>query len=105
MGAVRSLGMAARVVSGYLYDPAPDGAQSGMVGAGHTHAWVQAYLPGAGWVEFDPTNGLVGGTNLIRVAVARDPAQAVPVQGTYSGAPEDFIDMSVEVTVHAELAA
>ncbi len=62
-------------------------------------------LPGAGWVEFDPTNGLVGGPNLIRVAVARDPSQAVPVQGTYSGAAEDFIDMSVEVTVHAEPAA
>jgi transglutaminase-like putative cysteine protease len=105
MEAVRSLGMAARFVSGYLYDPALDGAESGMVGAGHTHAWVQAYLPGAGWVEFDPTNGLVGGPNLIRVAVARDPAQAVPVQGTYSGGAEDFIDMSVEVTVHAEPAA
>ena len=105
MEAVRSLGMAARFVSGYLYDPALDGAQSGMVGAGHTHAWVQAYLPGAGWVEFDPTNGLVGGPNLIRIAVARDPAQAVPVQGSYSGAAEDFIDMTVEVTVHAEPGA
>ena len=105
MEAVRSLGIAARFVSGYLYDPALDGAESGMVGAGNTHAWVQAYLPGAGWVEFDPTNGLVGGPNLIRVAVAREPAQAVPVQGSYTGAAEDFIDMSVEVTVHAEPAA
>ncbi len=105
MEAVRSFGMAARFVSGYLYDPSIDGAQSGMVGAGHTHAWIQAYLPGAGWVEFDPTNGLVGGPNLIRIAVARDPAQAVPVQGSYSGAAEDFIDMTVEVTVHAEPGA
>jgi transglutaminase-like putative cysteine protease len=102
MEAVRSLGMAARFVSGYLYDPALDGAHSGMVGAGYTHAWVQVYLPGAGWLEFDPTNGLIGGPNLIRVAVARDPSQAVPVLGTYSGAAEDFIDMSVEVTVTAE---
>jgi transglutaminase-like putative cysteine protease len=101
MEALRGLGIAARFVSGYLYDPAFDGAESGMVGAGSTHAWVQAYLPGAGWVEFDPTNGLVGGPNLIRVAVARDPSQAVPVQGSYSGAPEDFIEMTVEVTVHA----
>lgn len=105
MEALRGLGIAARFVSGYLYDPALDGAESGMVGAGNTHAWVQAYLPGAGWLEFDPTNGLVGGPNLIRVAVARDPSQAVPIKGSYSGAPEDFVDMTVEVTVHAEPGA
>ncbi len=101
MEVARSLGLAAQFVSGYLYDPAPHGAASGMVGAGATHAWVQIYLPGAGWVEFDPTNGLVGGDNLIRVGVARDPSQAIPLQGTYNGAPEDFIDMTVDVVVTA----
>ncbi len=101
MEAARSLGLAARFVSGYLYDSALDGAASGMVGTGATHAWVQIYLPGAGWVEFDPTNGLVGGPNLIRVGVARDPSQAIPLQGTYNGAPEDFIDMTVDVVVTA----
>ena len=105
MEAVRSLGLAARFVSGYLYDPALDGAGPGLQGAGSTHAWVQVYLPGAGWVEFDPTNGLVGGTNLIRVAVARDPSQAVPLQGSYNGAAEDFLDMSVEVVVTTADAA
>ncbi len=99
--AVRSLGLAARFVTGYLYDPALDGAGPGLTGAGSTHAWVQVYLPGAGWIEFDPTNGLVGGANLIRVGVARDPRQAVPLQGSFRGAVSDFIDMQVEVKVTA----
>ena len=101
MEGLRALGLAARFVSGYLYDPAVDGAGPGAVGAGETHAWVQVYLPGAGWVEYDPTNGLAGGANLIRVAVARDPSLAIPLQGSYLGAPDDFLDMEVDVQVTA----
>ncbi len=105
--AVRSLGMAARFVTGYLYDPSMDeagrdaDAPNGLVGSGATHAWVQVYLPGAGWVEFDPTNGLVGGAHLIRVAVARDPRQAMPLSGSYHGYASDFIEMLVDVRVTA----
>ena len=101
MEAARSLGLAARFVSGYLYDETLIDAASAMVGGGATHAWAQVYLPGAGWTEFDPTNALAGGRNLIRVAVARDPAQAVPLMGTYVGATEDFLGMRVEVVVTA----
>ncbi len=72
------------------------------MGGGSTHAWAQIYLPGAGWVEFDPTNALVGGRNLIRVAVARDASQAAPLAGSYDGEPADFLSMAVEVQVAAE---
>jgi transglutaminase-like putative cysteine protease len=102
MEAARSLGLAARFVSGYLYDEKLLDAASGLAGGGATHAWVQIFLPGAGWVEFDPTNALVGGKNLIRVAVARDASQAAPLAGSYNGEPADFVSMKVEVEVTAE---
>lgn len=101
MEAVRSVGLAARFVSGYLYDPALDGGESDIVGAGSTHAWVQVYLPGAGWLEFDPTNGSAGGRNLVPIAVAREPGQAVPISGTFEGDRDSFIGMTVEVTVRS----
>jgi transglutaminase-like putative cysteine protease len=101
MEAARSLGLAARFVSGYLYDEKLVDAGGGLVGGGATHAWAEIFLPGAGWVEFDPTNALVGGRNLIRVAVARDAGQAVPLSGSYTGTPEDYLGMTVEVKVTA----
>jgi len=99
--AVRSLGFAARFVSGYHYDPAADNGSVANPTAGATHAWVQIYLPGAGWVEFDPTNGIVGGRNLIRVAVARDPRQALPLSGEWVGSLADYLGMEVSVVVTA----
>lgn len=70
-----------------------------VVGSGFTHAWLQAYLPGAGWVPFDPTNNLLGGTQLIRVGVARHPAQAAPIAGSWFGKADDYLGMTVAVTV------
>src|SRR5215217_5498822 len=99
MEAARSLGLAARFVSGYLYTPNRDGV--GHVGGGSTHAWCEIYLPGAGWVEFDPTNGIIGNRDLIRVAIARDPRQAIPLHGTWMGFPGDDLGMTVEVSVAA----
>jgi transglutaminase-like putative cysteine protease len=100
MEAVRSLGFGARFVTGYLYDPKLDnGGDDGTLGAGATHAWCEIYLPGAGWVEYDPTNAIIGGEALIRVAVTRDPSQASPITGSYDGEAEDYLGMSVEVTV------
>ena len=94
--AVRALGFAARFVSGYVYNP-DSGDQ--RVGGGNTHAWVRVYLPGSGWIEFDPTNGIIGSRGLIRVAIARDIYQAVPISGTYFGFPGGFLDMDVTVDV------
>lgn len=94
--AARALGLAARFVSGYVYSPSP---RDQHVGGGNTHAWVRVYLPGSGWVEFDPTNGIVGNRGLIRVAVARDIYQAVPISGTWAGFPGSFIDMTVGVDI------
>ncbi len=105
MEACRSLGLAARFVSGYLYDEALIDSAVPVVGGGATHAWCAVYLPGAGWVEFDPTNGLVAGRNLIRVCMARTPEQAVPVAGGFIGGTGDFIDLSVDVKVAVGQAA
>ena len=98
--AVRRLGFAARFVSGYIYDPAVDGMQTGIVGGGATHAWVEVYVPGAGWLTFDPTNTIYGGTDLIRVAVTRDAFQAAPVQGSFTGRVGDYLGMEIDVKVN-----
>ena len=95
--ATRSLGFGSRLVSGYLHNPAQDSI--GSVGAGSTHAWAEVYVPGAGWITFDPTNRSVGGFNLITVAVARDIRQAMPVSGSFVGMTDAFQGMGVEVTV------
>jgi transglutaminase-like putative cysteine protease len=95
MEAARSLGIAARFVSGYIFLP----NESDGIGGGNTHAWMQAYLPGAGWIDFDPTNSIVGNRNLIRVGVAWTPDQVMPLCGTYEGSAEAFTGMDVSVTV------
>jgi len=95
--AARSLGFGARIVSGYLYNP--DQQSVGSRDAGSTHAWAEVFVPGAGWITFDPTNRGVGGFNLIPVAVVRDIRQAMPVSGSFVGMTDSFAGMSVEVTV------
>ncbi len=98
--AVRRLGCAAVFVTGYLYSP-----NAAWRGAGATHAWCEAFLPGLGWIEFDPTNGLVESPDLIRVGATRTPAEAAPVAGSLVGDPGNS-RLSVSVDVHlAERAA
>ena len=78
-----------------------------MVGGGATHAWCSIYLPGAGWVEYDPTNGLLAGTHLVRVASTRTPEQAIPMAGSFTGTPSDAMPMEIDVTteMHPERPA
>jgi transglutaminase-like putative cysteine protease len=95
--AARSLGFGARIISGYLYNP--ERASEGLAGAGSTHAWAEIFLPGAGWITFDPTNRGVGGFNLIPVAVGRVIAQVMPMTGTFLGMTDAYQGMSVEVQV------
>lgn len=103
--AVRALGLAAQFVSGYLYVPERGvdnmPLRGGRVGGGATHAWVRVYLPGAGWIELDPTNGIIGNRDLIRVAIARDHRHVLPLHGTFTGFPSDDLGMTVTVHVSA----
>jgi transglutaminase-like putative cysteine protease len=98
IAALRSLGIAARFVSGYLH--LADDEDDSLTG-GDTHAWVQAYIPGPGWVDFDPSSGLVGNQNLVRVAVAQKPQEAIPLQGAWIGTASDHLAMNVAVKVRA----
>jgi transglutaminase-like putative cysteine protease len=99
IAALRSLGIAARFVSGYLHLADDD---DDCFTGGNTHAWVQAYIPGPGWVDFDPSSGMIGNQNLVRVAVAPEPQEAIPLQGTWIGTASDHLAMKVAVKVTAD---
>ncbi|WP_242500711.1 transglutaminase family protein [Tropicimonas sp. IMCC6043] len=97
--AARTLGLGSRIVSGYLSDP--EESLLGSADSGTTHAWVEIFVPGAGWIAFDPTNRSVGSRNLIPLAVARNIAQVTPVAGTFLGTNADMLSMEVHVRVES----
>jgi transglutaminase-like putative cysteine protease len=103
--AVRTLGFGARIVTGYLYRASADAGSPTATGAGTTHAWADVYVPGSGWITYDPTNGTIGGKDLIRVAVTRDISQAVPISGSFVGIPGSYLGMTVDVAVVSEPAS
>ncbi|MDP1872642.1 transglutaminase family protein [Phenylobacterium sp.] len=92
--AVRQLGLGARAVSGYMFDADQVERQ-----ADTTHAWAEVYLPGAGWITFDPTHNSIGSAGLIPLAVGRSNAQIMPVAGSYAGVASDALGMDVSVRI------
>lgn len=93
---LRNLRIPARYVSGYLYHSRPNRDRSAD---GASHAWVEALLPGLGWIGFDPTNNLIAGERHIRTAIGRDYADIPPSRGTYRGLAQSELDFLVRVTL------
>jgi len=94
MEAARHMGLAARYVSGYLCSVDSDDPE---VAANATHAWVEVFLPGAGWKGFDPTSGILAAGHHVRVAATRNPEQATPIRGSYLGDATLFHSMQVDI--------
>jgi len=93
----RMVGLAARYVSGYIETVAPPG-QEKLVGADASHAWCSVWTPGAGWIDFDPTNGHLPVNDHVTVAWGRDYADVIPVRGVMIGpAATQVLDVAVDV--------
>jgi len=93
---VRRLGVPCRYVSGYLFQHTDRKVRSTD---GATHAWIEALLPGLGWIGFDPTNDMVAGSRHIRVAIGRDYADVPPTRGVFKGTAEETLDVAVRIAV------
>lgn len=93
---LRSLGLAARYVSGYLRTIPPPGRER-LVGADASHAWVSVYCGAAGWIDFDPTNDCIPGPDHVTLAIGRDYADVTPVQGVFVGGGTHTLEVSVDV--------
>lgn len=96
IGCLRSMGLAARYVSGYIETVPPPGKER-LIGADASHAWFSTYLPGIGWLDFDPTNNQLPGDRHVSVAWGRDFADVTPLKGVAFGSGEHKLKVSVDV--------
>jgi len=99
IGCLRSKGLAARYVSGYIETAPPPGKER-LIGADASHAWFSVYQPGFGWLDFDPTNNQIPGERHITVAWGRDYADVTPLKGVAFGGGEHELKVSVDVLAH-----
>ena len=99
IAALRSRGVAARFVSGYIH-LSEDEREPHSLSGGNMHAWAQAFIPGPGWVDLDPSAGTTGNKNLARVAVGSHPNETIPLQGTWYGQASDHLAMTVAVRMN-----
>jgi transglutaminase-like putative cysteine protease len=97
VGCVRSMGLAARYVSGYL-ETAPPPGEERLVGADASHAWLSVFVPGWGWLDLDPTNDKIVGSTYVTTAWGRDYADVSPLKGiVFGGGNSHFLDVAVDV--------
>ena len=96
IGCLRSLGLAARYVSGYLRTVPPPGKPR-LVGADASHAWLSVFCPESGWVDLDPTNNSVPSTDYITLAWGRDYSDVCPIKGVFVGGGNHGMSVSVDV--------
>jgi transglutaminase-like putative cysteine protease len=96
IGCLRSLGLAARYVSGYLQTDPPLGKPR-LVGADVSHAWIAVYFPEFGWLEFDPTNDLMPSTRHVTLGWGRDYGDIAPIKGVFTGGGAHTMRVSVDV--------
>lgn len=104
LGMLRSLGLPARYVSGYLQTQPPPG-QARLLGADASHAWISIWCPVLGWVDLDPTNAVVPDASHVTVAVGRDYGDVVPLRGVIQGGASHTLDVAVDVAPAVERAA
>jgi transglutaminase-like putative cysteine protease len=104
IGCVRSMGLPARYVSGYLRTTPPPGKPR-MVGADASHAWASVYCGPMGWIDFDPTNDALIGESHITIAWGRDYSDVCPIQGVFVGGGEHSMGVNVDVIPADEKAA
>lgn len=98
---LRSLGLAARYVSGYLRTVPPTGKPK-LVGADESHAWASVWCGDAGWIDFDPTNNCIPSTDHVTLAIGRDYSDVAPVQGVFVGGGAQTVSVSVDVAERNE---